>query len=75
MTSYLLNTKDQQAEMLQTIGIQRDDLFKSIPDKLRLKRPLKLPKGQTEMEVFERLSALANQNKIYATISGLLPYW
>lgn len=68
MTSYLLNTKDQQAEMLQTIGIERDDLFKSIPDQLRLKRPLKLPKGRSEMEVLEHLSALANQNKIYATI-------
>jgi len=68
MTSYLLNTKAQEAEMLKTIGIEKKDLFTSIPSKLKLKRPLGLPLGLSEMEVLAKLTSLANENKVYTTI-------
>jgi glycine dehydrogenase subunit 1 len=68
MASYLLNTKAQTQEMLDAIGIQHDQLFDAIPRKLRLKRPINLPVGQSEMEVYKRLSALASQNKVYSII-------
>jgi len=68
MASYLLNTKAQEAEMLKAIGIEKKDLFTSIPASLKLKRPLDLPQGLTEMEVLAKMSALAHQNKVYSII-------
>ena len=68
MASYLLNTKDQEKEMLKTIGLEKEDLFRPIPNNLRLKSALNLPKGLSEMEVLASLSALAKENKVYSTI-------
>lgn len=68
MASYLLNTQAQEKEMLQTIGIEKEDLFRPIPSGVKLNRALKLPKGLSEMEVLSRLSALASDNKVYKTI-------
>jgi glycine dehydrogenase subunit 1 len=49
--------------MLAAIGVDSvEDLFEQIPEPLRLGRPLALPKGMSEAEVFERLSALAARN-------------
>jgi glycine dehydrogenase subunit 1 len=39
-----------------------DDLFEDIPEELRLGRPLDLPDGKPETEVYDRLSALASRN-------------
>ena len=39
-----------------------DELFEDIPDALRLGRPLELPDGKPETEVYDRLSALASRN-------------
>src|SRR3954451_21040745 len=50
--------------MLATIGAESvDDLFEQIPEPLRLDRPLALPEGMSEAEVFERLAALAERNE------------
>ncbi len=68
MASYLLNTLAQEKEMLEAIGIEKKDLFKSIPDNLKLKRALNLPKGLSEMEVLASLNALAKTNTVYSTI-------
>ena len=68
MASYLLNTASQEKEMLEAIGIEKKDLFNSIPDDLKLKTALNLPKGLSEMEVLATLSALAAENKVYGTI-------
>ena len=49
--------------MLAAIGVASiDELFEGIPDALRLGRPLKLPDGKPETEVYDRLSALASRN-------------
>jgi glycine dehydrogenase subunit 1 len=49
--------------MLDAIGVESTaDLFAQIPEPLRLGRPLALPDGLSEAEVFERLSALAARN-------------
>jgi glycine dehydrogenase subunit 1 len=49
--------------MLAAIGVASiDELFEDIPDALRLGRPLKLPDGKPETEVYDRLSALASRN-------------
>ena len=49
--------------MLAAIGVASiDELFEDIPEELRLGRPLELPDGKPETEVYDRLSALASRN-------------
>ena len=49
--------------MLAAIGVESvDELFEQIPGPLRLGRPLELPAGMSEAEVYERLVALAARN-------------
>ena len=52
MRSYVPNTKEEQREMLNAIGLQSiDELFLDIPEQARLTRPLNLPQGKSEQEV------------------------
>ncbi len=63
MTRYTSATDSDRAEMLARIGVESvEDLFEQIPEPLRLRRPLELPDGMSEAEVFERLAALAARN-------------
>ena len=63
MTRYTSATPDDRAEMLAAIGVESTaDLFAQIPEPLRLGRPLALPAGMSEAEVYERLAALAARN-------------
>jgi glycine dehydrogenase subunit 1 len=63
VTRYTSATPEDRAEMLAAIGVSSiDELFEQIPAPLRLGRPLELPEGMSEAEVFERLSALAARN-------------
>ena len=49
--------------MLAEIGVSSiGELFADLPADLRLGRPLDLPDGLPEAEVFDRLSALAERN-------------
>src|SRR3954453_8256631 len=49
--------------MLAAIGVSSaDELFEQIPEPLRLGRPLALPQGMSEAEVYEQLAALAARN-------------
>jgi glycine dehydrogenase len=49
--------------MLDAIGVSSvDELFEQTPEELRLGRPLALPEGMSEAEVYERLAALAGRN-------------
>jgi glycine dehydrogenase subunit 1 len=68
MSDYLLSTPAQTQAMLDAIGKTRESLFDPIPSALKLKRPLNLPKGLSEMEVLAKLSALAAKNKVYSVI-------
>lgn len=61
---YVYNTPDDQQAMLEAIGCASiEELFESIPESLRLKRPLQLPKAMGELELTAHLTALAAQNK------------
>ena len=63
------NTKEEQQAMLQEIGYpSMDDLFRDIPDKVKLDRELDLPDGLSEMEVRKKMECIAAKNKIYPTI-------
>jgi glycine cleavage system P protein (glycine dehydrogenase) subunit 1 len=49
--------------MFAAIGVSSiEDLFEDIPEDLRLGRPLELPDGKPETEVYDRLSALSSRN-------------
>ncbi len=49
--------------MLAAIGVDSTaDLFEQVPEPLRLGRPLALPEGKSEAEVYELLAALAQRN-------------
>jgi glycine dehydrogenase subunit 1 len=63
VTRYTSATPDDRREMLDAIGVDSTDkLFEQIPEPLRLGRPLALPDGMSEAEVYERLAALAERN-------------
>ena len=49
--------------MLAAIGVEETaELFAQVPDPLRLNRPLGLPAGMSEAEVYEQLAELATRN-------------
>ncbi|HSS04794.1 MAG TPA: aminomethyl-transferring glycine dehydrogenase subunit GcvPA [Solirubrobacterales bacterium] len=63
MTRYTSATPADRAEMLAAVGVESSaELFEQVPEPLRLGRPLALPAGMSEAEVYERLAALAARN-------------
>jgi glycine dehydrogenase subunit 1 len=63
VTRYTSATPADRAEMLAAIGVESAaELFAQVPEPLLLGRPLDLPPGIGEAEVFERLAALAARN-------------
>jgi glycine dehydrogenase subunit 1 len=63
MTRYTSATPADREQMLAAIGVDSTaELFEQIPPELRLGRPLDLPEGMSEGEVYERLAALAGRN-------------
>ena len=64
MSRYTSVTDQDLEEMLGAIGAgSLDDLFADIPDSVRLGRPIDLPRGRSEQEVNDDLSALAARNR------------
>jgi glycine dehydrogenase subunit 1 len=60
---YLPATDADQAAMLAAIGVKSiDELFSPIPDALKLKAPLALPKHLTEMELKDEFQRLSGKN-------------
>ncbi len=63
MSRYTSLTDDDLREMLAVIGASSiDELFAAVPEAVRLGRPLDLPAGLPEQEVFDRLSRMAARN-------------
>lgn len=60
--AFIPNTPQQQSDMLAAIGYSWPELFSAIPDDVRLKTPLGIPKGISELEAGIRLKALAGAN-------------
>mgnify|MGYP000998794446 FL=1 len=52
MATYVPNTKEEQRQMLNSIGLNAvDELYSSIPNEVKLKAPLNIPKGMSEMDL------------------------
>ncbi len=61
--AYLFNTDDDVREMLEAIGEPSiDALFQSIPESIRLRRPLKIPPGMSEIELQHRMQEIVRAN-------------
>src|SRR3984957_2951324 len=61
---YIANTPEDQRAMLEAIGIGSiEELFSAIPSELRLGRPLAIGPALTELELTQRMTALAAQNR------------
>jgi glycine dehydrogenase subunit 1 len=62
--SYILNTPEDQKAMLAAIGAASiEDLFRNIPESLRLRRPLAIPEALSEMELQRHVAELARRNR------------
>ena len=69
MGSYVPGTKQEQLDMLKSIGLDSmDDLYVDVPSEMKLKDGLNLPEGKSELEVSRELEALAGANKVYGTV-------
>ena len=63
MSTYTSATDADRKAMLDAIGVgSLDELFSEIPEAVRLDRPLDIPAGLSESEVFDHLSQLAARN-------------
>lgn len=63
MFPYLPISKEDEVKMLQTIGVDSiDDLFKDIPDGIRFKGELNLPKQKSEIEIRNIMKTYAKDN-------------
>ncbi|MGH2913099.1 MAG: glycine dehydrogenase, partial [Solirubrobacteraceae bacterium] len=64
MTAYTSVTDADLAAMLAAIGVSNvQEIFdRQIPEAVRLDRPLALPDGMSEQDVYEHLRALASRN-------------
>src|SRR3954449_2493914 len=63
MSRYTSATDADRREMLDAIGVESiDELFSAVPEAVRLGRPLDLPPGKPEQEVYGRLRDLAARN-------------
>jgi glycine dehydrogenase subunit 1 len=70
---YIPLSEKEKKEMLKKIGIERiEELFRTVPDSLRIKRSLRLPKALSEMELLNKIESTASKNKtVKDTISFL----
>ena len=70
MGTYVPSTQEQRTEMLKTAGVSSfDELYADVPAQMFLKEgALKLPEGLSEMEVMNRVKAMASRNKVFPVI-------
>ena len=66
-------SKKDQLEMLETIDVASLEqlIFETIPDDIRLKSPLNIPKALSEHEFLDHIKYLSEKNKIFKTNIGL----
>jgi glycine dehydrogenase subunit 1 len=69
---YLPKSPAEREEMLSAIGVKSiDDLFSSIPERFRLREPLKLPGPFSEAEIIQYFSERAKESSVgYTSFLG-----
>lgn len=69
MGNYLPSSDVQKKEMLDALGIKSaSELFSDVPGKIKLKTPLNIPCGKSELETRNELERLASENKVYSSV-------
>ncbi len=69
MAGYIPHTQNDIDLMKKVIGIKDiDELFSPIPEEVRKSAEIKIADGISEIEVAERLTSLADKNKIYSKV-------
>lgn len=69
MGSFVPNTKKEQEEMLKEAGYSSfEDMLSCIPEEDKLKRPLNLPSGLSEMEAYRKVEEISEKNVVYKSI-------
>jgi glycine dehydrogenase subunit 1 len=64
VSRYTSATDADRREMLEAIGVGAiEELFKDIPEAVRLREPLRLPDGMAEQDVYDHLRSLASKNR------------
>ena len=70
--AYLPNTQQEQAEMLQDLELSSlDDLFRQVPDHLKLRTPI-LPEALSEIELVQYFRELGQLNGVVAPALNFL---
>lgn len=60
---YLPDTPEDIQEMLQVVGVDSiEELFRDIPQEIRLKDDLEIPDSLSEYELLQRMQQMANKN-------------
>lgn len=61
---YVPHTEKDKQAMLATIGVSSiEELFSDVPESVRLKKPIELPKGLSEAEVKKLVKGLSQKNQ------------
>jgi glycine dehydrogenase subunit 1 len=61
---YVPHTPGETRDMLHAIGLEKvEDLFRGIPEPLRLRRPLDIPPARSEAEILAELGRMARRNR------------
>ena len=69
MGSYVPTTAAEREQMLAQIGVKSlNDLYAAVPQEMFLHDGLDLPAGLSELEVREKVTALAEKNKVFKTV-------
>lgn len=69
MGGFVVNTEADRKEMLDALSCESvDELFSPLPAQVRLKKPLKISEGQSELEAARAMKKLAAQNVVFPTI-------
>ncbi|MDL2225286.1 aminomethyl-transferring glycine dehydrogenase subunit GcvPA [Eubacteriales bacterium OttesenSCG-928-M02] len=70
MTRYIPHTKEEQQQMLWSMGMESmDELYQDIPEEIKLDGPLPcMGEGMSELELIRHVESLAKQNTIFPTI-------
>ncbi len=66
-------SETEQKEMLEACGVESIDelLYLTIPDEIRLDKPLDLPPAMTEYELLHHLGELEKKNRLYKSYIGM----
>jgi len=70
---YILNGDKDVKEMLKTVGVRTvDELYSHLPDAIKLREGVDLPKGLSELDTRRKVTALAEKNKTLGRYNSFL---